>query len=357
MPDGAGAEEEADNHEDDADTSLSSSAPSTASLPMRATMTRPTDGEDGEQQQQQPQPAVKPEAVVLEALATLDALSRKLGGAIRLHAQPAFKPPVPLTAEGPWSASSSPSSPSSYPAGAAPIGRRSATAVLEGSSTGAVGEEEALALSLSLEGFAFLAIDSLLALLHLPHTAPGAARPASAAAAAAARAIPTRALVVIHTLLPYLSPPAPTSAHGQRLLALLSSLAPALAAPAAGPGAMGDALPLLALRLLELLPAGSELPGLALEIPEPVAALALAAAAHWPARFAPLVRALQGGPGAARAGAEDGEGVMAGIEAARRLVARAKPVLSLLLAATQGEVVPAREEEDRQERYVRAMLA
>jgi hypothetical protein len=355
VPDGAGAEEEVDNHEDDADTSLSSSAPSTASLPMRATMTRPTDGEDGEQQQ--PQPAVKPEAVVLEALATLDALSRKLGGALRLHAQPAFKPPVPFTAEGPSSASSSPSSPSSYPAGAAPIGRRSTTAALEGSSTDAVGEEEALALSLSLEGFAFLAIDSLLALLHLPHTVPGAARPASAAAAAAARAIPTRALAVIHTLLPYLSPPAPTPAHGQRLLALLSSLAPALAAPAAGPGAMGDALPLLALRLLELLPAGSELPGLALEIPEPVAALALAAAARWPARFAPLVRALQGGPGAARAGEDDGEGVMAGIEATRRLVARAKPVLSLLLAATQGEVVPAGEEEDQQERYVRAMLA
>lgn len=349
VPDGAGADE-ADNHEDDADTSLSS-APSTASLPMRPGMLHATTpgegGADGEQQQQQP--AVKPEAVVLEALATLDALSRKLSGALRLHAQPAFKPPAPLAPEP--SASITTSQPSSYPAGAAPGTRRStaaAAAALEGS-TGAVGEEEALALSLSLEGFAFLAIDSILALLHLPHTAP-AARPASAAAAAAARAIPTRALAVIHTLLPYLTPPAPTPAHGQRLLALFSSLAPALAAPPSGPGGMGDALPLLALRILELLPGGDELPGLALEIPGPVAALALAAAAHWPARFGPLVRALRG-PGLAGPG-EDGDGVMAGIEAARRLVARAKPVLSLLLAATQGDVVPAAEEGDSQDRYV-----
>jgi hypothetical protein len=287
---------------DSIDTSFSS-APSTASLTMVA-----GGGEDVNEGAAAGH--VKAEIVVLEALAALDALSRKLGGALRLHAQPAFKPPSRAQQQG--SMASSPSYPTGYGAGAA-----------GGGSTlgGGVEEVEALALSLSLEGFAFLAIDSLIALLH--HPATSAARPSSASAAAA-RAIPTRALAVIHTLLPYLPPPVLTPAHGQRLLALLSSLAPAVAAPPTG--AMGDALALLALRLLDVLPS-EELPKLTPEIPRPIAALAVAAAAHWPARFAPLVRAL-------RPDAEGGERVLAGVAAARRLVVRAQPVLSLLLVAT-----------------------
>jgi hypothetical protein len=298
----------------DTDTSISSVA-STASLRMAGRAREGGEENEGAAMQAS---QVKTEALVLEALAALDALSRKLGGALRLHAQPAFKPLQASSA----AATQAQQGAVSYPAAGnhAAAGGGASRASLEGSAGGI--EEEALALSLSLEGFAFLAIDSLVALLH--HPAALATRPASASAAAAARAIPTRALAVIHALLPYLAPPVPTPAHGQRLLALLSSLAPAVAAPPEG--ALGDALPLLALRVLDLFP-NDELPSLAPEIPRPIAALAVAAAAHWPSRFGPLVRAL-------RPDTEGGAHVLAGIATARRLVARAQPVLSLLLAAT-----------------------